>query len=506
MTYRFIRFITKKDKIEEDVNRFLNDENTETSNIFFDLKNEIIKTSEKEKIHDTMKSPILNLDISDNTTTDIIVMDDSKLIKKRGKKRNRQNLNTSTSIINPKNRIIEVSDDSMDPNNLDFCNDVAKHQNNNSIVDSKNNTIDNIGATCLEILEASEEAGYYLLKLKNENLIYHKLASYTYENWFNEEFYKEKIKYLTYIDMNSSIDNFHFKKYNKIKSDRHCAFHYMNLITYNNEIYGHFIIRQNIINFLNNVKTDDEFRNQNNWILNSYEIDSFQDHIKRLTCYDSVACPENWGEKLDFSIYGYLFKIRFLIIIDTDYKGFNICWRHYNFMASNINKWLLVIIYYNGSHYEVITEFEYDKNMNESYCFESELDFNDLCIERNDKLRGIFKLKEKSKNKHSIIEDVEEVNNDNGNIYGNNYNLRLRSKKTYFLSNESDDSDIIETDINYDPTIYKLNKIRQTILPTTNNNDQIKYGKYVNYTNDDSMLSKKIRKQKKTHQRRKNLI
>ncbi|CEF61694.1 Hypothetical protein SRAE_0000080600 [Strongyloides ratti] len=175
-------------------------------------------------------------------------------------------------------------------------------------------------------------------------------------------------------------------------------------------------------------------------------------------------------------------------------------------MVNNINKWPLVIINYNGSHYKVITEFEYDKNMNESYCFESELDFNDLCIEENDKLRGIFKLKEKSKNKHSIIEDVEEVNNDNGNFYGNNYNLRSRSKKTYFLSNESDDSDIIETDINYDPIIYELNKIRQTILPTTNNNDQIKYSKYVNYTYDDSMLSKKIRKQKKTHQRRKNLI
>ncbi|CEF61556.1 Ovarian tumour, otubain domain and DNA helicase Pif1 like family and Helitron helicase-like domain and P-loop containing nucleoside triphosphate hydrolase domain-containing protein [Strongyloides ratti] len=191
----------------------------------------------------------------------------------------------------------------------------------------------------------------------NDNIITHIISNYIYQENFNIDFYLKNIMYPLNIDIN--YYNFKYQLYN-ISGDGHCAFNCMAILTkddYTN-VKGFIRTRQCIINFYNRLNSDINYKNNNKWILPYLVIDDIQSNIKRLSWFKTPAPPQNWGDETDFSIFGLINKLRILIIYDfLSKKKYYVCWKSYaSLYHDTINSWPLIIIYYNESHYEIVTK------------------------------------------------------------------------------------------------------------------------------------------------------
>uniref|UniRef100_A0AAF5DJB3 ATP-dependent DNA helicase n=2 Tax=Strongyloides stercoralis TaxID=6248 RepID=A0AAF5DJB3_STRER len=336
---------------------------------------------------------------------------------------------------------------------------------------------------------------------KNENLIFHNINNYFFGHSFNKIFYEKNIIYPSVIDLNLEITKFNFSKYGQIKNDGHCAFHCMNIITINNE-NGHLAIRKTLVEFFKNFVNSSNFEEMNKWILRSHDKNLFTDHINRLNYYNDCADVDNWGEEIDFSIYGFINFIRFLIIVDhPEFKTFNKCWRDYEMLFDNINNWPLVIIHYNGFHYEIVTKIslnesiiinnisdiinENDNNNNSNDDNsddnnEANFDFNILCENENNKIIDVL---------NNIIienENIEEVQPDDECLDKHRYNLRRRNKKINYrllaVKNREFHKDRL-----YIPSKHELKKLKDKNILIDKNN---KYKEYI-YANE--MLPNNLR-------------
>uniref|UniRef100_A0A0K0EFM1 ATP-dependent DNA helicase n=1 Tax=Strongyloides stercoralis TaxID=6248 RepID=A0A0K0EFM1_STRER len=195
---------------------------------------------------------------------------------------------------------------------------------------------------------------------KNDGIITHDISNYFYQNNFNKNFYLKNIKYPLNIDINCYTYEYHLCK---IKGDGNCAFRCMSILIKDDctKVEGFIRARQYIIDFYNKIDNDDFFKEINKWILPYLVIDNIQSNIKRLSWFESPAPPLYWGNETDFSIFGLIFKLRILIFCDNKgKKSYYLCWKPYAFLYQNvINSWPLIIIYYNGFHYEIITNLYY---------------------------------------------------------------------------------------------------------------------------------------------------
>ncbi|CEF61340.1 Hypothetical protein SRAE_0000046600 [Strongyloides ratti] len=330
---------TKKKFLEKKLTKFLNEKNKEITKIINKMNKEIMK-------------------------------------EKKTRKRSRKYWDDDSTLENPKNpkqSNIEIVEDNII---FESSNSITNEDILN-IIKKSNNDVDKILFKILEIVKyLNKQHTNKINNIEIINFIYHNVSLYVYDNNFNIEFYQQEIvnNYPSYIDINLQLNNYYFEKYGKIKADGHCAFNCMNKISYNKH-NGYIEVRQTLINFYKNLLNDSNFRQMNIWMFEICNVELLLNHITRVSCFDKIVNIENWGEEIDFCVYGYIHKIRFLILIDTvELQSFNMCWRHYDSVANNINIWPLVIIHYNGSHYETIKKI---------YC-RNNMDSNEIVSDKND--------------------------------------------------------------------------------------------------------------------------
>lgn len=205
--------------------------------------------------------------------------------------------------------------------------------------------------------------------------------NYIYSNNFNNNFYNN-ITYPLELDI-SSRKQYQFTLSRNIKGDGHCGYHCMNVTT-TNTLNNHFDIREDIAKFYENMLNDNNFANDHSWIYGGATTEALSRYITRVRFTEEFAPRAHWCNDVDFSVYGYLHQIRYLIYSENQrvFNKYNKTWRFYESEIENINNWPLILINFDGGHFDIITNVV-DNNL----------------VTLNNNIKNIDNIEKKSNNK-----------------------------------------------------------------------------------------------------------